>query len=145
MRNILFSRIRLDFYTKSGISKSLTQQLPNADAPLMVSTPETTALDLVRYAGSFGGIERAAETIRPMISLMRVRQLREMLAAENELASAQRLGHIFTWAGADNLAKAVADWLPLYKKNVPMALGVKVDRDMPVDKTYGVILNARGI
>jgi hypothetical protein len=68
-----------------------------------------------------------------------------MLAAENELASAQRLGHIFTWAGADNLAKAVADWLPLYKKNVPMALGVKVDRDMPVDKTYGVILNARGI
>lgn len=145
MRNILFSRIRLNFHSKSNISKSLTQQVPNAAAPLMVSTPETTAFDLVRYAGSIGGIERAAETIRPMIPLMRVRQLREILAAENELASAQRLGHIFTWAGADNLAKAVADWLPLYKKNVPMALGVKVDRDMPVDKTYGVILNARGI
>lgn len=145
MRNILFSRIRINFHSKSNISKSLTQQVPNAAAPLMVSTPETTALDLVRYAGSIGGIERAAETIRPMIPLMRVRQLREMLATENELASAQRLGHIFTWAGADNLAKAVADWLPLYKKNVPMALGVKVDRDMQVDKTYGVVLNARVI
>jgi len=145
MRKILFSRIRLNFHSKSNLSKSLTQQVPNAAATLMVSTPETTALDLVRYAESIGGIERTAETIRPMIPLMRVRQLREMLAAESEIASAQRLGHIFTWAGADNLAKAVANWLPRYKKNVPMALGVKVDSDMLVDKIYGVILNATGI
>jgi len=145
MRNILFSRIRLNFYTKSGILKSLTQQVPNATAPLMVSTPETTALDLVRYAGSIGGIERTAETIRPMIPLMLIRQLREVLEAENELASAQRLGHIFTKAGADKLAKVVADWLPKYMKNVPLALGATVDRDMPIDRTYGVIMNTHGV
>ncbi len=145
MRNILFSRIRLNFYTKSGILKSLTQQVANAAAPLRVSTPETTALDLVRYAGSIGGIERAAETIHPMIPLMRIRQLREMLDAENELASAQRLGYILTMAGADKLAQVVADWLPSYKKNVPLALGIEADRDMPVDKTYGVILNTRRV
>lgn len=143
MRNILFSRIRLNFYTKSGILKSLTQQVSNAAAPLTVSTPETTALDLVRYAGSIGGIERAAETIQPMIPLMRIRELREMLDAEKELASAQRLGHIFISAGANKLAQVIADWLPKYKKNVPLALGMEADRDMPVDKTYGVILNTR--
>lgn len=144
-RSILFSRIRLTFYTKSNISNSLTRQSPNAPAPLMVGTPETTALDLVRYAGSIGGIEHVAETIRPMISLMGVRQLREMLTAENELASSQRLGYLLDQMGADKLAKVVADWLPQYKKNVSLALGVEASRNMPADKTYGVILNIKGM
>ncbi|ROH85420.1 hypothetical protein ED236_09485 [Pseudomethylobacillus aquaticus] len=142
IRNIRFSRVRLSFFTKSHIAKSLTQQVPNAAAPLKVSTPETTALDLVRYAGSLGGIERAAETIQPMLPLMRVGELRKTLAAENELASAQRLGFIFKHAGADKLAKAVADWLPKTKKNVPLALGITAERDMPVETTFNVIINA---
>lgn len=142
MRNIIFSKLRLNFFTKINLSKARIQQILYAPAPIMVSTPETTALDLVRYAGSIGGIERAAETIQPMLSKMQTKKLREILDAENELASAQRLGYICHHAGAKKLANVIADWLPSYKKNVPLALGVKADRDMPVDKTYGVILNA---
>lgn len=141
-RNIVFSRIRIHFFSKINISNSLTQQVSNAVAPLKVSTPETTALDLVRYAGSLGGIERAAETIQPMLSFMRVSELRKTLAAENELASAQRLGYLLQHAGAIKLAKSVADFLPKTKKNVPLALGIKAERDMPVDSTFNVIINA---
>ncbi len=145
MRNILFSRARLRFYTKSGLSHSLTQQASNAAAPLLVSTVETTAFDLVRYASNIGGIERVAETIRPMIPLMRPRQLEKMLEAENELACAQRLGYILIKAGEEKLAGVVMDWLPKYRKNVPLALGVRVDKDMPIDAIYGVIMNSSGL
>jgi hypothetical protein len=141
-RNMMFSRIRLHFFSKTHISKSLTQPVSNAVAPLKVSTPETTALDLVRYAGSLGGIERAAETVQPMLPLMRVSELRKTLEAESELASAQRLGFIFQHAGATKIAKAVADCLPKTKKNVPLALGIMAERDMPVDPTFNVIINA---
>lgn len=142
--NILFSRIRINFFTKTNVSKSKIQQVQNAAAPLLVSTPETTALDLVRYANSIGGFERAIETILPLIPLMRARPLRETLEAEGELASAQRLGYILTQADATNLAEIIADWLPKYKKNVPLALGLTIKHDAPVDKTYGVILNIQG-
>lgn len=142
MRNIIFSRIRLNFFSKTHVLKSVTQQVANAAAPLNVSAPETTAFDLVRYAGSIGGIERAAETIQPIVSLMRVSELRKILEAENELASAQRLGYLFHHAGATKLAKVIAEYLPKIKKNVPLALGIKAERDMPVDKTFNVILNA---
>lgn len=141
MRAIIFSRVRLNFFTKTHITQSLTQALANAAAPLKLSTPETTALDLVRYAGSLGGIERAAETIQPMLPFMRASELRKTLEAEGELASAQRLGYLLQHAGATKLAKAVADGLPKTKKNVPLALGIKAERDMPVDPTFNVIVN----
>lgn len=141
-RNIIFSRLRINFFSKSHIQKSTTQQISNSIAPLKVSTPVTTALDLVRYASSIGGIQRATETIQPLIPLMRISDLRQSLEAESELATAQRLGFIFDYAGATKLAKVVADWLPKNKKNVPLVLGVKTEREMPTDSTFNVIINA---
>lgn len=145
MRDILLNRIRLHFFMKKSLSRIQVQQMPNAPAPLRVSTPETTAFDLVRYAGSIGGIERIAETIQPMIKQMKPSSLREVLNVEDEIATAQRLGYILSTAGKKSLARVVADWLPHYVKIVPLALGVAADRGMPTDKTYGLILNIHGI
>jgi hypothetical protein len=56
-------------------------------APLRVSTPATTAYDLIRYAARLGGIERAVETLAPLFSLIRVPDLllcRTMVAVFND-------------------------------------------------------------
>src|SRR6266498_3557175 len=65
-RAIKVGRIQVKFFVKRGIERTPTQQPAGAVAPLCVSTPEATAFDLIRYATSIGGIERAAETIRPL-------------------------------------------------------------------------------
>ena len=78
----------------------------------MVSTPEATAYDLIRYAPSIGGIERAAETIHPLLPLLRARELKRVLEGENEPVVAQRLGFIIQACGNKSRARVVRDWLP---------------------------------
>jgi hypothetical protein len=111
-RPIKVGRTQLRFFVKRGIERTPTQQPEGAVAPLLMSTPEATAYDLVRYAARIGGIERAAETIRPLLPLLRARELKRVLDAENEPAVAQRLGFVIEACGNKSLAKVVRDWLP---------------------------------
>ncbi|MCW5557082.1 MAG: hypothetical protein KIT22_04495 [Verrucomicrobiae bacterium] len=111
-RPIQVGRIQVRFFVKRGIERTPTQQPTGAVAPLWVSIPEATAYDLIRYATRLGGIERAAETIRPLLPLLHVRELRRVLDAENETAVAQRLGFVLEASGHPSLAKVVRDWLP---------------------------------
>jgi len=111
-RTIKVGRIQVRFFVKRGIERTPTQQPAGAVAPVLVSTPEATAYDLIRYATSIGGIERAAETIRPLLPLLRARELKRMLDGENETAVAQRLGLVIEACGNKSLAKVVRDWLP---------------------------------
>ena len=120
-RTIKAGRGQVRFFVKRDIERTPTQQLAQAPAPLFISTPEATVFDLIRYATSIGGIERAAETIAPLLPMLRVRELKRVLDAENKPAIAQRLGFVIEAGGAKKLVNAFHDWLP--DKLVPVVLG----------------------
>jgi hypothetical protein len=126
-REIEVGRIRVRFFVKHSIEKTPTQPLANAFAPMRVSTPAATAFDLIRYAARLGGIGRAVETLLPLLALIRVPELRRVLEAEKETATAQRLGYVLDAAGKTELAKVVHDWLPSQLALVRVALA-KADR-----------------
>ncbi|MEI8290095.1 MAG: type IV toxin-antitoxin system AbiEi family antitoxin, partial [Verrucomicrobiota bacterium] len=88
-----------------------------------VSTPEATTFDLIRYASRIGGIGRAAETIAPLLPLMRPSELRRVLKIEDEIATAQRLGFVLEKLKAIELAKVIEDWLPSNLIFVPLVPG----------------------
>jgi hypothetical protein len=111
-RRITVGRIRVQFFVKRSVEKTPTQPLANAFAPFRVSTPAATAFDLIRYAPRLGGIERAVETLAPLLPLIRVPDLKQVLEAEDETVTAQRLGYVFETAGKTGLAKIVHGWLP---------------------------------
>ena len=140
-RDITLGRIRIRFFMKSGIGKTITRQLPNARAPLSVSTPESTIFDLVRYAHSIGGIERVAETIVPMLKLVKTDSLLKVLHSENEIATTQRLGFVLEAIGADRLAKAVLKWLPHNIQTVPISTHHRIEKSALVNQTWSVINN----
>jgi hypothetical protein len=110
-RAIELGRLRIVFFTKRRIARTPTRQLANTFAPTRISTPAATTFDLVRYAPRIGGIGRAAETLQPLLSQIRGSDLREVLEAENETATAQRLGFILERAGQPRLADRVSEWL----------------------------------
>ena len=142
VRAIKVGRIQVRFFVKRGIQRTPTQQPAGAFAPLWVSTPEATAYDLIRYATSIGGIERAAETIRPLLPLLRARQLKRVLDVENEPTVAQRLGFVIEASGSKSLARAVRDWLP--DKLIPVTLSPtkgKAD-NLPLVKRWQVLNNS---
>jgi len=104
-RVMIIGRRRLRFFVKSTIDKTITQQLPQAYAPLIVSTPESTVFDLVKYAERIGGLERVAETILPMLPMITSRALKRVLEAENDVATARRLSTVFETIGAKDMLR----------------------------------------
>lgn len=141
-RPIHLGRVQLRFFVKSAIENSSTQQLPGAVAPLLLSTPESTAFDLVRYASSIGGIERAAETIRPLLPLLRPRELKRVLTAENEVPVAQRLGFIFDAFRSTALARTVRDYLPPTFQPVLLSPSVAIPLNVPLNQRWQVLINS---
>ncbi len=141
-RAIKTGRIQVRFFVKRGIERTPTQQLKQASAPLCISTPEATAFDLIRYATSIGGIERAAETIVPLLPVMRARELKRVLEAENELAIAQRLGFVIEARGAKKLAQVVHDWLPDKLVTVLLSPFKGERKNIPVIERWQVLNNS---
>ncbi len=126
-REIEVGRIRVRFFVKRGIERTPTRPLANAFAPIRVSTPAATAFDLVRYAAQIGGIGRVVETLVPLLPLIHPPDLKRVLEAENEKATAQRLGYIIETAGKPELASVIHDWLPSQLALVPLVPS-KADR-----------------
>lgn len=120
-REIQVGRILVRFFVKRGVKRTPTQPLGKAFAPLRVSTPAATAFDLIRYAARLGGIERAVETIAPLIPRIGVSDLKAVLKAEEEVATAQRLGYVLEIAGKTRLADVVQGWLPCRLDLIPLS------------------------
>jgi hypothetical protein len=139
-RPLEIGRIRIQFFVKRTMEQTPTQPLANAYAPLQVSTPEATTFDLVQYATRIGGIGRAAETIAPLLPLMRPAELRRVLKIEDTPATAQRLGFVLEKLRATDLAKVVQDWLPSDLISVPLVPGLR--GDAPEIKRWKILNNA---
>lgn len=141
-RSINVGRVQVRFFTKRGIERTPTQELAQAVAPLRISTPEATVFDLVRYASRIGGIERAAETIRPLLLSLRAGELHRVLKAENEPATAQRLGFVIETAGAKKLVKVISDWLPVKLTIVPLSPLKGGRKSIPVVERWQILNNS---
>ncbi|MBU6410146.1 MAG: hypothetical protein KGR98_07145, partial [Verrucomicrobia bacterium] len=139
-RPLEIGRLRVQFFVKQTVEQTPTQPLANAFAPLQVSTPEATAFDLICYAPRVGGINRAAETIAPLLPLMRPADLRRVLTIENDLTAARRLGFVLEKLKATHLAKVVHERLPAARVLVPLVPGAH--RNAPEIKRWGILNNA---
>ena len=141
-RPIDVGRAQVRFFVKRGIERTPTRQLTGVAAPLCVSTPEATAFDLIRYAKNIGGIERAAETIRPLLPLLRAREVKRVLDAENEPAVAQRLGFVIEASGNKSLAKVIRDWLPAKLTRVALSPTMSKRNNIPLIDRWQVLNNS---
>ncbi len=139
-RSLVVGRIRVQFFVKRTVEQTPTQPLANAFAPLQVSTPEATALDLIQYAARIGGIGRAAETIAPLLPLLRPAEMRRVLKIENEPTAAQRLGFVLEKLRATKLARVVQGWLQADLVFVPLVPGLR--GDAPEIKRWKILNNA---
>jgi hypothetical protein len=142
LRPINIGRMRLRFFVKGGMERTPTQQPEGGVAPLLISTPEATTYDLIRYATSIGGIERAAETIRPLLPLLRPGELKHALDTGNESAVAQRMGFILDACGSKSLAKVVRDWLPGEIQPVMLASERGKHGNFPLIQRWQVLNNS---
>lgn len=143
LRELSIGRVRVQFFVKKHIETTPTLQLPNAYAPLKISTPETTALDLLRYAYRIGGIRHATQVIKGLHTQFTRKGLRQALQAENEYSTIQRLGFILEGIGRSDLCLLVENQLPKKLNRVLLEHHKLLDATipLPISSRWSVIIN----
>lgn len=112
LRELKVGRVRVQFFVKKTVGEVPASYLPEAYAPLKISTPEVTALDLMRYAYRIGGAGRAVHAIRDLLPKFSKKRLQNALAAEFEISNIQRLGFILEELKRPDLSELVRARLP---------------------------------
>ncbi len=76
-----------------------------------MSTPETTAWDLVRYFKAAGGLENVATVLSELAEKLDGSALRAIVKRHDDRLVAQRLGYLLDKVGRRDLSKGLVDWV----------------------------------
>jgi len=124
LRPFAVGRGRLRFFEKRTAASTPTMQAPGQAAPLRMSTPGATALDLVRFMAAAGGINAVAGVLVQVADRCTPDDLTLALDRAGDTPGAQRLGWLFARLERPRLAASVAAWLRTRPSRVvPLELG----------------------
>ena len=100
VRPLRAGRVRIRFFTKKRIGPTPVTDLKTPTGSMRVSTPEATAVDLVRYAKAAGHLPNVATVLSELASLLDGRRLAEVAFEAGDVHVAQRLGYLLDQIGA---------------------------------------------
>ncbi|MEZ4490999.1 MAG: type IV toxin-antitoxin system AbiEi family antitoxin [Cyanobacteriota/Melainabacteria group bacterium] len=110
-RSIHLARYRIHFFKKWNIQKTQTETRNTPTGQMKISTPEVTALDLVRYYESAGHYNNVATVLSELSEKMTGRSLVAAAKSGVEMTVIQRLGFILDLVEKPKLANPLRDWL----------------------------------
>jgi predicted transcriptional regulator of viral defense system len=122
-RPIELPGLNIRFFRKQEFSSTPLESRKGHSGMLPVSSPEGTALDLVRYARQIGGLDAVLTVLSELVESLQPGKLAAAAAAaaaETETAQIQRLGWLLDHLGQTNLADALHAALPV-SKTLPRA------------------------
>jgi predicted transcriptional regulator of viral defense system len=141
MRDMRSNGLAIRFFSKSRFADVSLTQVKVQTGHIPISTPEATALDLIRYSRRIGGLDRVLTVLQELGEGMDPGNLAEAAKTDGKIAYAQRLGFLLEKAGFSDLTHKLFQWV--YKKN---PLPVKLERSMPTlgskkDERWKILVN----
>jgi predicted transcriptional regulator of viral defense system len=110
LRPVTAGRVRIRFFQKASIEQVPTEKRKTYTGYMSISTPEATALDLVRYPHACGGLGNVATVLGELAEKMAPEPLAAAVQGA-ESAHVQRLGHLLELVGREALAVPLAAWV----------------------------------
>jgi predicted transcriptional regulator of viral defense system len=133
-RAVHCGKIRIDFVVRKD-AKKIPTQIRNTPAGIIkISTPESTALDLIGYANHCGGINNVATILSELEEKIDDKKLLAV-ARLSPLAWVQRFGYMLDVIGKGDKAEGLAHYI---EKKQPVRIPL-----LPSVSHKGAKLNAR--
>ena len=141
MRDIRCRGVTIRFLRKTNIAATPLEQMKGYAGYLPVSTPEATALDVVRYYRRAGGLGRVMTVLQELHEKIDPRRLVQAAKADDCLTHAQRLGWLLEQTEFASKVAKLYDWMA---KQVP--LPARLNPSLPIkgakrDKRWNLWLN----
>jgi len=109
MRPAVVGRSRIRFLLKKHIKRTETIPVKTETGTMKISTPESTALDLVRYPTHAGGLNNIATVLADLAEKIDPKRLTHAARRDDDLPSAQRIGFLLEHIGEEAKVKPLAD------------------------------------
>lgn len=126
LRPAIAGRTQLRFFYKRYQARTATVPLKVETGTMLVSSPEATAFDLVRYPLAAGGLGNIVTVLADLAEKIDPGRLVIAAEAVAELAAVQRCGLLLELAGAGDKADQLANWIADQK---PRTIPLRADRD----------------
>jgi predicted transcriptional regulator of viral defense system len=110
-RVALAGRSRIRFFVKKTVGTTPVVPIKTETGTMLVSTPEATAVDLVRYACGAGFLDNVATVLGDLAEKIDAEALVDAARKEGELAHVQRLGFLLDLVAGHDLTTPLAKWL----------------------------------
>lgn len=117
-RPMTLGRAQIFFVTKTRLATTPTAPVKTPTGEIRVSTPEATALDLVRYPEHGGSLSNVATVLAELADRISPEALVQAAEAEGEVASVQRVGYLLERLGHGRLVEPLARWIEARKPRV---------------------------
>lgn len=108
---------------------------------MQVSTPETTVVDLVRFAKSAGHLDHVASVIAGLSDLLQTKRLLAAVRAADDIPNAQRLGHIFDQIQQRELADALYEHVKPRIARTQLLRPGRIANDAKEDTRWRIVVN----
>jgi predicted transcriptional regulator of viral defense system len=111
MRPIQVGREKIRFFMKADAANTPVEMRTLEYGPIRVSSPEATAVDLVRYIDAAGGLNFVATVLAELKKELKPGVLKVAVAKGSNAATTQRLGYILERVADARLTAPLARWL----------------------------------
>lgn len=140
-RPIQIGNLRIRFFSKNLFDKSEKVQIKTPTGYETVSTPETTAWDLVRFYKSAGGLDNVITVLSELGEKLDAGNLLLTVKRHGDPFVARRLGWLLDRAGWKNLTPGLAKWVKTGKLPwIPLESREKVEKASR-NKKWRVLVN----
>ena len=133
-------RVRIGFHVSRHIETAPVAEVQTETGKMRVSTPETTAFDLVRFAPSAGHVNNVATVLSELVEKLDPQSLTSLVDSY-AISDVQRLGYLLEHLGENRLADPLAAWLKARRYRPILLVPGQAKGDAPSDPRWRVIPN----
>ena len=141
-RPAVAGRGRIRFFRKAALSAVPVAEVRTETGSMRVSTPEATALDLLRFLDAAGHVHHVASVLAELAEAMDPDRLLDAARLEQNVPNAQRLGFLLDLVGAGDMGAPLAEWVA---ERRPRYLALRPDRPLDraaKDPRWRILVNA---
>jgi predicted transcriptional regulator of viral defense system len=109
IRNVETAAVRIRFLRNAGMKNALTETQRTHTGDVPISTPEWTAIDLIRFQRHVGGMDAAATVLTELAEALKPDRLAAAADREPTSAYLQRLGWLLDFLGHEHITALLHD------------------------------------
>ena len=143
VRPAIAGRAHIRFFRKRNIKRTPTMAMKTETGTVRVSTPEATALDLLRYLEAAGHLGNVVTVLAGLAEKIDAQRLTDAAMAEGDVTAAQRLGHLLDQVGDGKVGAALAAWIGKLRPRFVSLRSDRPARQAVRDERWRVLVNDR--